>query len=88
MDHTGASNAQLIKEKDPLCERYKDRSIAEQNSLDLSWELLMKPDYDELRTVLFAADSDLARFRQLVVNSVMVSALSFALSLRSKCMDS
>ena len=45
--------------------------MAEQNSLDLSWDLLMGPDFHNLRALLFPTDNELIRFRQLVVNSVM-----------------
>ena len=68
VDHTGVSNAQLIKENNPLCSVYRNRSVAEQNSLELSWELLMSEDYCSLRELLFPTQKDLSRFRQLVVN--------------------
>ena len=42
MDHQGISNNQLIKEESPLAEKYKNKSIAEQNSVDLAWDLLME----------------------------------------------
>lgn len=57
-----------MKENDPLCARYAERSVAEQNSLDLSWDLLMQDQYVALRDFLFPKPSDLNRFRQLVVN--------------------
>lgn len=71
VDHVGVSNAQLVKEGVPIAKKYKERSVAEQNSLDLSWDLLMKPDYTDLRALLFPTQNELIRFRQLVVNAVM-----------------
>ena len=68
VDHTGVSNAQLIKENNPLCIAYKNKSIAEQNSVNLAWDLLMTDDYASLRDLLFPTAKDLSRFRQLVVN--------------------
>ena len=68
VDHTGVSNAQLVKDQAPIAKKYKERSVAEQNSLDLSWNILMEDDYKELRSYLFRTQSDLIRFRQLVVN--------------------
>jgi hypothetical protein len=41
-DHQGISNNQLIKEESPIAEKYKGKSIAEQNSVDLAWDLLME----------------------------------------------
>lgn len=68
VDHVGVSNAQLVKERVPLAAHYNARSVAEQNSLDLSWDLLMSDDYVDLRAFLFPTKEDLVRFRQLVVN--------------------
>eukprot|EP00797_Seminavis_robusta_P023348 Sro382_g131010.1 inhibited 3',5'-cyclic phosphodiesterase B (578) ;mRNA; r:20579-23566 len=75
-DHQGVSNAQLVKESTPIASKYEERSVAEQNSLDLSWELLMRKDYDQLRACLFEKEADLIRFRQLVVNSVMATDIT------------
>jgi len=70
-DHVGVSNAQLVKEGVPIAAKYKERSVAEQNSLDLSWDLLMSTQFNTLRHFLFPTQPELIRFRQLVVNSVM-----------------
>ncbi|CAB9515789.1 Receptor-type guanylate cyclase gcy [Seminavis robusta] len=70
-DHVGVSNAQLVKEGTDLAVRYEGRSVAEQNSLDLSWELLMERRFETFRSFLFSDSAELTRFRQLVVNSVM-----------------
>ena len=75
MDHQGVSNAQLVKEGLPVAKKYHDRTVAEQNSLDLSWDLLMEPEYESLRRYLFPEKSELLRFRQLVVN-VSVASLT------------
>ena len=71
VDHQGVSNVQLVTEGGPLLTRYGERSVAEQNSLDLSWDLLMRDDYIVLRSFLFPTHAELVRFRKLVVNSVM-----------------
>ena len=55
---------------------YKDRSVAEQNSLCLAWDLLLEPQFDKLRSVICANDDDLSRFRQLIVNSVMATDIA------------
>ena len=44
-DHYGISNNQLIKEGAPMAEKYKGKSVAEQNSVDLAWDLLMEYVY-------------------------------------------
>jgi 3'5'-cyclic nucleotide phosphodiesterase len=66
VDHQGVSNAQLVKEKVPIAEKYDGRSVAEQNSLDLAWQLLNSPDYKGFCAFLFPTQAELFRFRQLV----------------------
>jgi hypothetical protein len=72
-DHTGVANSQLVQEGEAIAKHYKDRSVAEQNSVDLAWELFMRKDYAELRAAVCASAHDLQRFRQLVVNCVMAT---------------
>ena len=65
VDHVGVSNAQLVKEGVPIAAKYKGRSVAEQNSLDLSWDLLMRPKYNKLRAYLLPTQNEMVRFRQV-----------------------
>ena len=73
MDHPGVSNLQLVAERDPLAQAYENESVAEQHSIAIAWELLMRPGYEELRQCLFDSEGELHRFRQLIVNSVMAT---------------
>lgn len=73
VDHAGVPNAQLIKEDAEIAEYYKNRSVAEQNSLDLAWRLLMDSQFDKLRGAICDTEDELSRFRKLVVNSVMAT---------------
>lgn len=73
VDHSGVPNAQLVKEKARIAEFYKGQSVAEQNSVDLAWNLLMDDKYEDLRQVIYRSDDEYARFRHLVVNSVMAT---------------
>jgi 3'5'-cyclic nucleotide phosphodiesterase len=75
VDHPGVSNAQLVQERHGLALAYSDRSAAEQNSIDASWDLLMSPKYADLRGTLFSSKSDLVQFRQVVVNVVLATDL-------------
>jgi len=72
-DHLGVPNAQLVKEGTDLAKKYCGKSVAEQNSVDLAWGCLMKPEYHDLRHAICGTDADWTRFRQLVVNSVMAT---------------
>jgi len=73
VDHIGVPNSQLIQENAAIATLYKNKSVAEQNSVELAWDLLMEDRYDNLRSTIYATDDELKRFRQLVVNSVMAT---------------
>jgi 3'5'-cyclic nucleotide phosphodiesterase len=73
VDHAGIPNTQLCSENAELSERYDGKSVAEQNSIDVAWGLLMKDEYKELYETICATQSEVVRFRQLVVNSVMAT---------------
>ena len=86
VDHPGISNAQLAIEDPELSQMYKQKSIAEQKAVDVAWDVLMEPKYLELRACIYSNQSELVRFRQLVVNSVLATDLhdSDMKELRSK----
>jgi hypothetical protein len=73
VDHQGISNVQLAKEEPAMGERYRHKSLAEQNSLDVAWDILMMTQFDELRKCIFGTEVELRRFRQLVVNVVLAT---------------
>lgn len=73
VEHTGLTNKELVEEGSPLSITYDGVSVAEQNSVAIAWNLLMKPDYDELRNAMFSTPNERYRFRQLVVNTVMAT---------------
>ncbi|KAL7576129.1 hypothetical protein ACA910_004791 [Epithemia clementina (nom. ined.)] len=73
VDHVGVPNAQLIKEHDPLVSVYGERSVLEQNSLAIAWEMFLHPQYENLRKTIFVDIRELAHFRQLLVNGVMAT---------------
>jgi class 3 adenylate cyclase len=73
VDHPGIPNSQIVKEKAPIVAQYKGQSIAEQNSVDVAWHLLMHERYGDLRATIYKDETEMKRFRQLVVNSVMAT---------------
>lgn len=76
VDHAGVPNAQLIKERSIIAGSYKDKSVAEQNSIDIAWNLLMEPCYRELREALFMSPEEVSRFRRLVVIFVLATDIA------------
>jgi len=73
VDHVGIPNFVLLSENKELGKKYKGKSIAEQNSVDVAWSLLMEPRFLELRKCIYHDVSELSRFRQLVVNTLLAT---------------
>lgn len=70
VDHPGVPNSQLVKEGTAMAELYKGKSVAEQNSINLAWDLLLQDKYSILRHTICKTQQEANRFRQLVVNAV------------------
>jgi uncharacterized membrane protein len=51
---------------------YKNKSVAEQNLLDIAWNVLMSKEF-ELRATLICHSSRSLRFRQVIVNIVLAT---------------
>lgn len=61
-------------EEDPvLAAKFSNKSIAEQHSVTLAWDIFMADEYKNLREVMFATKAGLMRFRQLLVNIVLAT---------------
>lgn len=73
VEHPGVPNGQLGKEKPELASKYKNKSLAEQNSVDVAWELLMQDDFANLRNCIYRNNEEYHRFRQIVVNNVLAT---------------
>jgi len=73
VDHQGVPNTRLVEEEDSVAIKYKGRSVAEQNSVDIAWALFLEPQFSELRSAVCPTDNELNRLRQLVVNTVLAT---------------
>jgi hypothetical protein len=73
VDHSGVPNAELIAENTELAQRYHGKSVAEQNSIDLAWNMLRQSEYTELLCTICSTQMEYKRFRQLVVNIVLAT---------------
>ncbi|KAL3939568.1 MAG: hypothetical protein SGBAC_005736 [Bacillariaceae sp.] len=71
--HLGVPNGQLVEEKPELAAKYRSKSIAEQNSIDTAWKILMSSKFKNLQYCLFESNQEKYRFRQLLVNCVMAT---------------
>ena len=70
VDHPGVPNSQLVKEETVLAQIYENKSVAEQNSINLAWSMLLEDKYSLLRQTICKTQCEASRFRQLVVNAV------------------
>jgi len=73
VDHRGVPNTQLIKESQSLAVAYHGKSVAEQNSVEIAWSLLMEDEFTDLRRTIYVNKEEFLRFRSLVVNAVMAT---------------
>jgi len=72
-DHPGVPNSTLVKEEDPLAAKYENKSVAEQNSVDLAWDIIMSEKYRALHSYICGTKDELRRFREIIVNVVMAT---------------
>eukprot|EP00980_Cylindrotheca_fusiformis_P005307 scaffold1136_cov146-Cylindrotheca_fusiformis.AAC.20 len=75
VDHPGVPNTQLVKENTRCAQIYK-KSVAEQKSVDIAWDMLMSDEYSALRACIYQTEDELRRFRQLVVNTVLATDIA------------
>jgi len=64
-DHQGVPNATLVNEHSPLAAKYDNKSVAEQNSVDLAWDIFMSDKFQNLRSCICCDEEEFKRFRQL-----------------------
>jgi len=64
-DHQGVPNATLVNEHSPLAAKYDNKSVAEQNSVDLAWDIFMSEKFQNLRSCICCDEEEFKRFRQL-----------------------
>jgi hypothetical protein len=78
VDHTGVSNAQLVKERSDVAVKYDGKCVAEQNSVHSAWDLLMEDRFSDLRACIYSSSEEKSRFRQLIVNAVIATDIADA----------
>ncbi|CAB9497872.1 Receptor-type guanylate cyclase gcy [Seminavis robusta] len=71
--HPGVTNSVLVEEKDPMALKYKDKSVAEQNSVDLALGLLDLPEFVDLRNCIYTNKDEFNRFRSTIINLVLAT---------------
>ncbi|CAB9529137.1 Receptor-type guanylate cyclase gcy [Seminavis robusta] len=75
VDHPGVPNFRLKTENPELAAKFKDRSIAEQHSFKVAWDLLQEERFNDFRNTICPDSAEEARFRQLVITAIMATDL-------------
>ena len=75
VDHSGVSNAVLVKERQRVALLYSNKSVAEQNSIDLAWTVLMGTDFQDLQAAIFSNQEEYDRFKSIFINTIMATDL-------------
>jgi len=73
--HPGVPNEQLVKEDSRIATLYQNKSVSQQNAIDLAFSALMDTDYAELQSAIFTDESEVHRFRKIVVNCIIATDL-------------
>ena len=73
VDHRGIPNGQLAKEDPHLATAFRNQSIAEQNSVEIGWNLLQQEGFAEIRACLYTNVEERDRLRQVLVNCVLAT---------------
>jgi len=73
LTYKGVPNAQLMKENQEIAVVYNNKSILEQNLIDLAFSLLMDDTYKDFCATIFSNKKEFDHFRQLVINCVMAT---------------
>ena len=73
VEHQGVSNPQLAKENPEFAKKYQNKSIAEQNSVEVAWCLLEDDTFSDLRASIFPNEYERERFRKMVINIVIAT---------------
>ena len=63
VDHQGVLNATLVSEDHDLARTFGNKSVVEQNSINIAWELLMEEHrFSKLRQCIFCDQDEHLRF--------------------------
>jgi hypothetical protein len=76
VEHKGVANSQLVLEEDKMALKFKGRSVAEQNSVNEGWQVLMDERYEQLRSHIYKTNVERKRFRQVLTNAVMATDIA------------
>ena len=78
VDHRDVPNSLLVEEDPSFALLYQNKSIVEQHSIKVAWDMLMGAEYANLRHAIYQTEEEQTRFRKLVVISVVATDIADA----------
>jgi 3'5'-cyclic nucleotide phosphodiesterase len=76
VEHPGVPNTYLVREQESMAQRYHEKSVAEQHSLEIAWNLLMQDCYEDLRRAIYWNKDELQQFRSVLVTAVLATDIA------------
>lgn len=73
VDHSGVPNAVLVEEHNPLAVKFDNKSVAEQNSVEIALTMLAEPRFRALKSTICATTAEKTQFRQILINSILAT---------------
>ena len=73
VEHQGVPNSVLVEEGTDLAARYHNKSVAENNSVDVAWDIFMEEKYGDLRNCIGETDEEMEQFHQLLKHAVLAT---------------
>lgn len=73
VEHEGVPNSTLVEEATFLATKYHNKSVAENNSIAVAWDILMKDEYQDLRKCIGPTHKELAHFHELLTKIVLAT---------------
>jgi 3'5'-cyclic nucleotide phosphodiesterase len=74
VDHAGVSNDQLVKEGARIAKMFRNKSVAENHSFQLSWAYLVSGEFKDLTDCICGgSEAELERFSTILLNVVLAT---------------
>ncbi|KAL3918669.1 MAG: hypothetical protein SGILL_004127, partial [Bacillariaceae sp.] len=73
VDHCGIANSDLVRDSPDATALYRNTAVIEQRSVDKAWKKLMEPSFADLRKCIYSDETELKRFRQVLVTAVLAT---------------
>jgi Adenylate and Guanylate cyclase catalytic domain/3'5'-cyclic nucleotide phosphodiesterase len=76
VDHPGLTDEELVLEKAAVVAVYGNRSVAEQNALDIGWKAFVEGPYADLRACICPTNEEMKRLHQMLRSAVLATDIN------------